>query len=159
MARALDGPRSGGPGAALAILLHTCVFGVVAEAIEAGGYSWQRARPLSVSAQGGSSITMSGNFNASGAYACQFDSTDPSAIGRQLSKIALPSNDGTLACLVPKWPLGAQEVRMSVFTAVGSTGAEAVDVRELLPGPGETADRIHLVRIAHCATIRRVRGA
>jgi hypothetical protein len=52
-AGALDGSRSG--GAALAILLHTCVFGVVAEA---GGYSWQRARPLSVSAQGGSSITV-----------------------------------------------------------------------------------------------------
>ena len=141
-AGALDGSRSG--GAALAILLHTCVFGVVAEA---GGYSWQRARPLSVSAQGGSSITVSGKFNASGAYACQFDSTDPSAIGRQLSKMARPSNDGTLACLVPKWPLGAQEVRMSVFTAVGSTGAEGVDVRELLPGPGETDDRIQYLAV------------
>ena len=126
------------------VLLHSCA---ICAGAEASGQSWQRARPLSVSAQGGSSITVTGSFNSSGAYACQFDSTDPSALGRQLSTIARPSAGGTLACLVPAWPHGAQEVRLSVFTAVGSTGSEALDVRELLPGPGETADRIQYVAV------------
>ena len=108
-----------------------------------GNFSWQRVRPLAVSARAGTVITLSGSFNASAAYACQFDSTSPYAIGKKLSTISRPAPDGsTLECVAPEWSFGAQVVRLMVFNVVGASGAEAVDVRGLLPGPGGTADRI-----------------
>ena len=126
----------------LTILLQSSL---VVESISS--YSWQRARPLSILARGNENIIVTGTFNASSAYACQLDSTDPSSVGRKISVIARPASDGTLTCVAPTWTFGAQEVRLSIFTAVGATGAEAVDVRDLVPGPGETADRIAYVAV------------
>jgi len=105
-------------------------------------FSWRTANPLRVSAQGGASITVTGSFNASAAYACKFDSTDLNAAGQKYSAIARPSADSTIVCIAPMWTSGAQTVRLSVFLSVGATGAEAADVRDLVPGPGATADRI-----------------
>ena len=116
---------------------------LVGRAHATGNFSWQRVRPLAVSARAGTVITLSGSFNASAAYACQFDSTSPYAIGKKLSTISRPAPDGsTLECVAPEWSFGAQVVRLMVFNVAGASGAEAVDVRGLLPGPGGTADRI-----------------
>jgi len=110
-------------------------------------YSWERAQPLRVSARGGTVISLTGNFNASAAYACQFVSTSPSSLGAMFSVIARPVDGSQLQCEAPTWTFGAGETRLSVFTAIGEAGAVAANVRELLPGPGETADRITYVAV------------
>ena len=139
------GPMRGGQGGErrnwtriLRILFCVSVVGVV----DGDAYSWQRARPLRVTAQGGTVITVTGNFNASAAYACQFVSTDLDAIGSKFSAVAQPVADGTLGCIAPVWTYGAQETVLRIFTAAGAVGTPASDVRDLVPGPGATADRI-----------------
>lgn len=126
------------------LLLHCLAF--VSAVNSDAHYSWQRAQPLIVSAQGGTLITVTGNFNATAGYACQFVSTDLDSVGAKFSAVARPS-DGKLHCIAPVWTYGAQETTLRIFSAFGATGAAASDVRDMVPGPGATADRINYAAV------------
>ena len=142
-------------GTCLALLVWQCCL--FHPASTSSAFTWFRASPLAISAQGGSIITVQGHFNISSTYVCQFDSTKPTSIGMKRSIISSPTAGGnTLLCVAPIWSHGEQVVRLSIFSATADAN-QGINVHGLLPGPGDTANRVKYFAVWRSHSVTEVR--
>lgn len=93
------------------------------------GVQWDRASPFSVSAKGGDLLTITGAFETSATYECEFS---PLEIGSStVTSAAFAPEDSTkVVCTTPQWDRAAQRTRLRVLDQ-GTT--------QPIAGPGDPA--------------------